>query len=40
MERIVASGLVTVKEGKLLVANDGKDLFFKISGEKLIPDKL
>ena len=37
MEKIVASGLVIVKEGKLLVIHDGKDLFFKIPGGKVNP---
>lgn len=35
MERIVASGLVVVNGGKLLVVNDGKDNFFKIPGGKV-----
>jgi len=37
MEKIVALGLVIVREGKLLVIHDGKDLFFKIPGEKVNP---
>jgi len=35
MDKIVASGLVIVKDGKLLVSNDGKDNFFKIPGGKV-----
>ncbi len=36
MEKIVASGLVIVKKGNLLVVNDGKDNFFKIPGGKVL----
>ena len=34
MEKIVASGLVIIKDDKLLLANDGKDNFYKIPGGK------
>jgi len=39
MEKIVVSGLVVVKEGRLLVANDGKDFFFKIPGGKVLSNE-
>jgi len=37
--KIIASGLVIVKDGKLLVSNDGKDSFFKIPGGKVKPEE-
>lgn len=34
MKKIIASGLVIVRDGKILLANDGKDNFLKIPGGK------
>lgn len=39
MEKIVASGLVIIKNNKLLLANDGKDNFYKIPGGKPLSDE-
>lgn len=34
MKKIIAAGPVIIQNGKLLVAHDGKDMFYKIPGGK------